>query len=496
MKRKQLLTGLVVGMLAIGLLSSGCSLVGVNPEKERTQVVAEIGEESILKSDFNNYMAYYNMYYKSSGMTFPSGDELKKMKTDVLDDLVRLTVLSKQAKDENLSPDETMTSVDVETMISSLKTALGDSGYEKTLADYNTDPESYAGFLADLMDKMAYASVVEKNFRQAISENPQAELDKIVGSIGGEEVSKDVYNYQLVNQELTYFYSNQAPLPVDEESMKPVNEAIFNKLAKNKVLLNYAKENDLQIDEAEVSDYQSSQEAFMAYLFPEGEGFQAYLDSKFLTVDQFNAFVKEEAMAAGAESAIQKQLKEEIEVNDSEIKKYYDKNKESYDEASVSAQHILTKDQALSDQIYQEAKEIKTKEAFSALMEKYQDLDGIEEASDLGAFPREKMVAEFSEKAFSMEVNTVSEPVESQFGDHVIFVYDKNEGSIPSLDEKKDEIREQLMGQKTGDALTDLEEKLVKKEKIEIGQVEDPFVLYIEELKEEMTVKTYDNRIK
>lgn len=436
------------------------------------------------------------MYYKSSGMTFPTGDELKQMKTNILDDLVRVEVLSKKAKEDNLSPDETMTSVDVETMISSLKTALGDSDYQKILNDYNTNDESYAGFLADLTDKMAYASVVEKNFRAAIKENPQAELDKVVGSIGGEEVTRDLYNFQLANQELVYFYSNQQAMPIDEESMEPVNEAIFNKLAENKVLMAYGQENDITIDEAEVSDYQSAQEAFIANLFPEDESFQQYLDSKFLTVDQFNTFVKEEARVSATALAIQNQLKEDIDIKDSEIKSYYDKNKEAYDESSVSAQHILANDQELSDQIYEEAKDIKTKEAFTALIEKYKDVEGIQEATDLGTFGPEKMVAEFSDQAFSMDVNTASEPVKTEYGYHIIFVYDKNEGAIPSLDEKEDEIRELLIEQKTAEAFTKLEEKLMKKEKIDIGDVNDPFVSYIEELKTEMNVKIYTNRIK
>ncbi len=495
-KKKQLVSGLILGMMVIGLFSSGCSLVDVNPEKEGTQVIAEIGEETILKSDFNNYMAYYNMYYKSGGMEFPAGDELKALKTDVLDDLVRLTVLSKQAKDDNLSPDETMTSVDVETMIGSLKTTMGDAEYEKILGNYNSNEDAYRAFLSDLMDKMAYASVVEKNFREDILENPQAELDKVVGTIGGEDVTRKVYNYQLVNQELNYFRTNQAPLPIDENNMKLVNEDIFKKLARDKVFLSYADEAGINIDQAQVSDYQSAQEAFIGDLFPEGEGFQDYLDSKLLTVDQFKAFAKDEAVASVTGLAIRDQLSEEIEVKDSEIKSVYNKNKDSYDQATVSAQHILTEDQALSEQIYQEAKGIKTKEAFTGLMEKYQGTEGIVEASDLGTFGEEKMVAEFSQKAFSMDVNTVGQPVKTDFGYHIIFVYDKNEGTVPSLEDKEDEIRDQLTTQKTSDAFMDLEEQLLKKEKIEIGHVQEPFVIYIEELKEDMNVKTYDNRIK
>jgi len=76
---------------------------------------------------------------------------------------------------------------------------------------------------------------------------------------------------------------------------------------------------------------------------------------------------------------------------------------------------------------------------------------------DLGFFNRADMVAPFAEAAFAMEPGTYSsEPVQTQFGWHVIKVEEKKEGTQPSLDE----VRQQLMAEISRDAFNALVEDL------------------------------------
>ena len=67
-----------------------------------------------------------------------------------------------------------------------------------------------------------------------------------------------------------------------------------------------------------------------------------------------------------------------------------------------------------------------------------------EDGGRLGRFERGDMVAPFSEKAFSMAVNEISEPVRTRFGWHVIKVNDRTEAATRSLAEVSDEIRDKL----------------------------------------------------
>ncbi|MBO6806205.1 peptidylprolyl isomerase [Thalassospira sp.] len=76
---------------------------------------------------------------------------------------------------------------------------------------------------------------------------------------------------------------------------------------------------------------------------------------------------------------------------------------------------------------------------------------------DLGFFNRADMVAPFAEAAFAMEAGTYSsEPVQTQFGWHVIKVEEKKEGAQPSLDE----VRQQLVAEISRDAFNALVEDL------------------------------------
>lgn len=64
---------------------------------------------------------------------------------------------------------------------------------------------------------------------------------------------------------------------------------------------------------------------------------------------------------------------------------------------------------------------------------------------DLGFFSAEQMVKEFSDAAFALEKGTYTKaPVKSQFGWHVIKVFDRKAGTPPTLEEARPQIEETL----------------------------------------------------
>jgi hypothetical protein len=73
---------------------------------------------------------------------------------------------------------------------------------------------------------------------------------------------------------------------------------------------------------------------------------------------------------------------------------------------------------ALADDV---AKRARAGEDFSELAKKLSDDQGSRERmGSVGMFTRDKMVKEFSDAAFALAVDQVSDPVESPFGFHVI----------------------------------------------------------------------------
>jgi len=88
----------------------------------------------------------------------------------------------------------------------------------------------------------------------------------------------------------------------------------------------------------------------------------------------------------------------------------------------VRAAHILvpTEDEANALKA-----RIEKGEAFESLAKEYSKCPSGRSGGDLGYFRRGQMVREFEEAAFELEAGKTSEPVRTQFGWHLIKVYDK-----------------------------------------------------------------------
>lgn len=95
---------------------------------------------------------------------------------------------------------------------------------------------------------------------------------------------------------------------------------------------------------------------------------------------------------------------------------------ESYTVTSVKASHILVDSKQEADSI---KSKINNGESFETMAKKYSKCPSGKNGGDLGYFERGQMVKAFEDVAFNLPVGKVSEPVKTQFGWHLIKVYDK-----------------------------------------------------------------------
>lgn len=165
-----------------------------------------------------------------------------------------------------------------------------------------------------------------------------------------------------------------------------------------------------------------------------------------------------------------------VKITDEEMKKYYDEHKKDYYKDEVKASHILisTVDdngKPLSEAKKKEAKKkaeevlkkAKSGEEFSELAKEYSDDPGsAANGGDLGYFTKGQMVQPFEEAAFSLKPGEISGLVESEYGYHIIKVYDKIDKQL-SFDEVKDQIKNTLMENKYMENI----ESISKKAKVE-----------------------------
>jgi len=149
----------------------------------------------------------------------------------------------------------------------------------------------------------------------------------------------------------------------------------------------------------------------------------------------------------------QKKLLDSIKISKKELKDYYNKNKEEFNEKeSVHARHILVKTEDEAKKIIAQLKSLsgeKLKEKFIELAKKESTGPSGPKGGDLGYFSKGQMVPAFNDKVFSMKKGEVTlQPVKTQFGYHVIYVENKKPSMTRSFDEVKTFIEQRLKMEK------------------------------------------------
>lgn len=171
----------------------------------------------------------------------------------------------------------------------------------------------------------------------------------------------------------------------------------------------------------------------------------------------------------------------DLEVTAEEAETFFEENKERFaEEEQVQARHVLIEvDEGADEETESEAEERAQavyQEAvdgadFEELAREKSEGPSAERGGDLGFFPRHRMVPEFAEVAFDMDVGDISEPVRTQFGYHVIEKLDHQEGGDAEFADVESDIEMQLLHQKRQEAFQSFLDDL--KDGVEIEKLTD-----------------------
>jgi peptidyl-prolyl cis-trans isomerase C len=124
----------------------------------------------------------------------------------------------------------------------------------------------------------------------------------------------------------------------------------------------------------------------------------------------------------------------------------------------VDARHILVKTKAEADAII---KQLEHGADFAKLATKNSIDPGAKDGGELGWFSQSEMVPAFANAAFALKPGEYTKtPVQTQFGWHVILCEGKRTGPTPSLDDVKDQIRQNLADQAIKATLADVRGKV------------------------------------
>lgn len=306
--------------------------------------------------------------------------------------------------------------------------------------------------------------------------------EDVVASVNGVNITKDYYDKTVIKVAEDNSFEDIYGEEIWSYEVEP-GVTFKEKFASQ--MLNQIIDQEMIYQDAEAKQLRATDEEVEAE-------FNAYMEavktdpqySEFLEKNNIDdAFIKEHIARSLTHVKYAEKIYAEAEVTDEEIQKYYDANVEKeFTDKKVRASHILfeTKEnkEPLSDEQKAEklklAEEVleraKNGEDFAKLAEEYSaDTVSAAEGGDLGYFAPGRMVPEFNDKAFSMEVGEISDIVETEFGYHIIYLTDKQE-NVLTLEQAKPSIVNTLKQQKYEEKIQELRKssKIIVNKALEI----------------------------
>lgn len=145
-------------------------------------------------------------------------------------------------------------------------------------------------------------------------------------------------------------------------------------------------------------------------------------------------------------------------ISDADARKYYaGQTGAMKPEEEVRARHILVESKDKARELFEK---IAHGSDFAQLAKEHsKDPGSKDQGGELGFFARGQMVPQFEEAAFNLKKGEVSEPVESQFGWHIIRVDDRRQRAAPAFEAVKDRVVAHMIHQKAQQIAQDLRGK-------------------------------------
>lgn len=244
--------------------------------------------------------------------------------------------------------------------------------------------------------------------------------NKVLAVVNGKEVTQDIFDFAI---------SKFPPDRKNHFASENGKKELLDQIISWELIYNYAKDN----------------------------GYENREDYKFQL---------EEAKKALMGQFVIQELLSKVEYTDEEALEYYNQNAEFFkNPEQVSAKHILVDSMDKANNVLNE---IKGGLSFEEAANLYSSCPSKEKGGDLGVFGKGMMVPEFENAAFNAEIGQITNPVQTQFGFHLILVEEKFEASAKSFDEVKDLIKNHMLQEKQNKTYMNFVNSLKDKYPVEV----------------------------
>lgn len=256
----------------------------------------------------------------------------------------------------------------------------------------------------------------------------------VAATVNGTEIAEDTVTAQIENmraQVVQSYQSSDESLSADDawgqylvavgETPEGLREEVIDSLVEDELVKSGAADKGVTIDEAEVD----KSVAEMSSNYESEEKWKEILEQAGFTEESYRDLIRESL----TNQALQEVFQESATADDAAVLETAKSYVTYYDGAKRSS-HILFKVEDTSDEAAMEETRAKAEEvlarinsgeiSFEDAAKEYSEDSSAEKGGDVGWDRTSNFVTEYTEALEGLELNEVSEPVESDFGIHII----------------------------------------------------------------------------
>ena len=249
-----------------------------------------------------------------------------------------------------------------------------------------------------------------------------------------------VNDYQISDEEYqAELHAVMSKMKLEEPSADAKSRAI-EQLIDGCLLLQEARNSSISIDPEEIE----SEFVELMLKYDSKEEFDTMLSTRQLDCEIVKEHIYQDLLI---KEYIRRQFPPAEDIPLDKLNEIYHSNKEAFvTQEMIKAFHILIQDGSPeSEQKIRAMRDsISGPEDFLALAGEHSHCPSCCTCGDLGYITRGKMVKEFDDVAFQLEINEISQPVKTPFGYHLIMVTERRCSKVAEFDEVQDALKKRL----------------------------------------------------
>lgn len=282
----------------------------------------------------------------------------------------------------------------------------------------------------------------------------------------GVEITKEDIDKRIKEIEETQQLDN-LPKEIVDQIREQIKQQAIENLVREQLLFSGIKKEGIEVTNKEINEGLDQYKK----MFSTEEEFKEQLKSQNQTEASLKEALRRQLLI---EKIKEKLTKDKIKITDTDIKKYYEDNKQDFMiQEQVRVRHIVVDKLEKAKDILAE---LKKDGNFESLVQKH-SIDELTKSGngEIGWFPRGMIFSntpKFDEAVFKLKVNELTEPIKTDLGYHIVQLLEKKAAEQRPLVESKQIIKTALETQKEQELMEEWFKKLEKEANIKYEEEE------------------------